>query len=353
MEKINTQAQNFEYLKKAVPIKKQEWPISTIPLVSISCTTYNQKDYIVQCIEGFLAQETTFPVEIIIHDDASTDGTSEIVKEYSLLYPHLFKAILQEENQYRLGKMINTFNFEIARGEYIALCHGDDYWIDTLKLEKQVTAMQEYNVDISGHPAKLIDIKDNYLGNSTGFKVSKTTHFTAKKLINNNGNMLPFGSIVITQRTKDYLMKYSTTLRLHTSFQLIGALNNGLLVLPDAMSVYRINVPGSTTELMLGDLNKKVETTIKRIHSIKTLKKLYGSKYYFVFNKFLARQMFIELNRKEFKYIPIILKEIMKDEDLASRSLIYSFIIKSKLEFNAKKQLNKLRYGLKTLISQY
>lgn len=351
MKEFNTANKQIHYLKKAVAIKKQKWPEGTVPLVSISCTAYNQKDYIVQCIEGFLAQETTFPVEIIIHDDASTDGTAEIIKEYSLLYPNLFKTILQQENQYRLGKMTNAFNFEIARGKYIALCHGDDYWIDALKLEKQVTAMQKYNVDISGHPAKLIDIKDNYLGKNTGFKVSKTTHFAAKKLIKNNGNMLPFGSIVITQRTKNYLLKYSTTLRLHSSFQLIGALNNGLLVLPDAMSVYRINVPGSTTELMLGDLNKKVETTIKRIHSVKTLKKLYGAKYYFVFNNFLARQMLIELSREERKYIPIILKEIMQDESLASRTLIYSSIIRNKLEFNTKKQLNKLRHSLKKIVN--
>lgn len=332
-----TQAQNFGYLREPTPIKNQEWPIGTIPLVSISCTTYNQKDYIVQCIESFLTQETTFPVEIIIHDDASTDGTAEIVREYSLLYPNLFKVILQKENQYRLGKMTNAFGFEIARGHYIALCHGDDYWIDVLKLEKQVTAMKKYNVDISGHPAKLIDVKDNYLGDNTGFRVNKATHFPAKELMNRNGNMLPFGSIIITNTVKDYLLEHSETLRLHTSFQLIGALNNGLLVLPDAMSVYRINVPGSTTELMLGDVDKEFQSTIKRIHSIKTLKQLYRPRYYIDFNKFLARQIQFALNKDSHKYKPLLLKEIMKDESLATRALLHSLAYKYELRYRLTK----------------
>lgn len=337
MKKTSNENQKIHYLKESIAIKDQKWPKGTLPLVSISCTTYNQKDYIIQCIEGFLAQETKFPVEIIIHDDASTDGTAEIIKKYSLLYPHLFKAILQEENQYRLGKMINSFNLEIARGQYIAFCHGDDYWIDVLKLEKQVTAMQKYNVDISGHPAKLIDIRDNYLGNNTGFKVSKTTHFTAKELINRNGNMLPFGSIIITHNVKYYLLKYSTTLRFHTGFQLIGALNNGLLVLPDVMSVYRTNVPGSTTELMLGDINKKIETTIKRIHSIKTLKKLYSASYYFVLNKFLARQIKVVFSNEGEKYRKVILEEIMNNESLVTRSLLKSLILKHELRYKLSK----------------
>ena len=70
------------------------------PLVSILCATYNQKDFIAQTIEGFLMQKVSFPIEIIIHDDASTDGTAEIVKEYAAKHPDIIKPILQTENQH-------------------------------------------------------------------------------------------------------------------------------------------------------------------------------------------------------------------------------------------------------------
>ena len=114
------------------------------PLVSICCITYNHKDYIREAIEGFLMQKTTFPIEIIIHDDASTDGTAIIVEEYAEKYPDIFVSILQKENQWsKGGGSINArFVFPRARGKYIALCEGDDYWTDPLKLQKQVDFLE-------------------------------------------------------------------------------------------------------------------------------------------------------------------------------------------------------------------
>jgi glycosyltransferase involved in cell wall biosynthesis len=113
-------------------------------LVSICCITYNHEDYIRQCLDGFLIQETSFQFEILIHDDASTDKTSEIIREYELKYPEIIKPIYQTVNQYSKGvRPINKFNFERARGKYIALCEGDDYWTDPLKLQKQVEFLEE------------------------------------------------------------------------------------------------------------------------------------------------------------------------------------------------------------------
>jgi len=113
------------------------------PIVSICCITYNHEKYIRDAIEGFLMQKTNFTFEILIHDDASTDKTAEIVREYEQKYPQLIKPIYQTENQYSKG--INPgveFLFPRARGKYIALCEGDDYWIDPLKLQKQVDFLE-------------------------------------------------------------------------------------------------------------------------------------------------------------------------------------------------------------------
>jgi glycosyltransferase involved in cell wall biosynthesis len=135
-------------LEKPVRITEQVWPEGTVPVVSICCITYQHRNFIRDAIEGFLMQETTFPVEIIIHDDASTDGTAEIVREYQEKHPQLFRTILQKENQYSLGKSPGRLTRSMSRGEYIALCEGDDYWIAEEKLQKQVEILDE-NPDIS------------------------------------------------------------------------------------------------------------------------------------------------------------------------------------------------------------
>ena len=113
------------------------------PLVSISCITYNHEKYIRDTIESFLMQMTTFPFEILIHDDASTDGTANIIKEYQKKYPDIIYPIYQKENQYsKKIRITATYQLPRARGKYIAICEGDDYWIDPNKLQKQVDFLE-------------------------------------------------------------------------------------------------------------------------------------------------------------------------------------------------------------------
>jgi glycosyltransferase involved in cell wall biosynthesis len=125
-------------LEAPLRITEQVWPEGTTPVVSIWCITYNHADFIRDAIGGFLSQETTFPVEIFIHDDASSDGTADIVRGYADEYPGLFWTVLQAENQCSKGNAKVLFNYLAKqRGEYVALCEGDDYWTDPCKLQKQ------------------------------------------------------------------------------------------------------------------------------------------------------------------------------------------------------------------------
>jgi len=114
-------------------------------LVSIHCLVYNHEPYIRDCLEGFVMQKTNFPFEAIVHDDASTDKSADIIREYAEKYPHIIKPIYQTENQYSkkngaIGRAINA----ITRGKNIALCEGDDYWTDPLKLQKQVDFLESH-----------------------------------------------------------------------------------------------------------------------------------------------------------------------------------------------------------------
>ena len=112
------------------------------PLVSVVCLTYNQERYIAETLEGFVRQQTNFPFEIIVHDDASTDSTPSIIATYAQKYPGLVRVILQRENQYSQNVRMPAILFAAARGELIAYCEGDDFWTAPNKLQMQVDMLR-------------------------------------------------------------------------------------------------------------------------------------------------------------------------------------------------------------------
>jgi glycosyltransferase involved in cell wall biosynthesis len=118
---------------------------STNILVSICCVSFNHEKYLEQCLRSFCFQKTNFKFEVLIHDDASTDRSQEIIKEFQNEYPEIIKPICQTENQHSQGRLkIHTlFNYPRAKGKYIALCEADDFWTDEHKLAKQVKLLEE------------------------------------------------------------------------------------------------------------------------------------------------------------------------------------------------------------------
>ena len=142
-------------------------------LVSICCQTYNHENYISEAIESFLMQKTDFDFEILIRDDASTDGTTKICKEYANKYTQVIKLLTYTENQYQKGIKPFFDNVKRAKGKYIAFCEGDDYWSDPLKLQKQVDFLEK-NIEIGLCYTKakvFVQKKKKYAKKNIGFKI--------------------------------------------------------------------------------------------------------------------------------------------------------------------------------------
>lgn len=115
------------------------------PLVSVYCLAYNHEKYIRQTLEGFVNQNTNFEYEVFVHDDASTDNTPKIIKEYAEKYPNIIKPIFQKENKYSKGiRIAKTFIYPYVKGKYIAICEGDDYWCDDNKLQMQADYLESH-----------------------------------------------------------------------------------------------------------------------------------------------------------------------------------------------------------------
>ena len=126
---------------------------------------YNHEKYIKDALDSFLMQKTDFPFEVLIHDDASTDRTGEIIREYEKKYPHIIKPIYQTENQYSKGikNISGLFNFPRAQGRYIAMCEGDDYFTDPYKLKKQVEYLDAHpDCSLCFHSARMVTVDGSY-----------------------------------------------------------------------------------------------------------------------------------------------------------------------------------------------
>lgn len=141
--------------------------------VSILCLVFNQEKFIRKTLDSLLEQKTDFEYEIIVNDDASTDSSAKIIQEYENKYPGKVIGIYHEKNQYSQGVFPLNVALPYARGEYIAICEGDDYWLSNLKLQMQYDYMisnSQCSMCISS--AELVDIDGNHVGEMKPFEKS-------------------------------------------------------------------------------------------------------------------------------------------------------------------------------------
>lgn len=220
-------------------------------VVSVCCITYNHAKYIRQCLDGIIAQKTSFKYEIIINDDCSTDGTTEIVKRYADEYPELIRPIFHEENQWSKGtkRILATFVFPKARGKYIALCEGDDYWIDPLKLQKQVDFLNNHqDVSMVFHSAKVV--QDDGTIKAPKFGKVENRLYTEKDFV--AAWTIPTASMVFRNTVLSYKIKEPEKILNGDIFLVEQCAHTGKVFgISDEMSVYRVHDGGVTYDKRL------------------------------------------------------------------------------------------------------
>ncbi len=247
--------------------------VKTKALVAIRCITYNHEAYIRDALEGFIMQKTNFPFVAIVHDDASTDGTADIIREYAAKYPDIIKPIYETENQYSKHdgslRRIMTAACEATGAKYIALCEGDDYWTDPLKLQKQVDFLESHpTFSLCFHNAhtKMLDGSIN----DTIYNISGTREYTSSEILKNW--TIPTASVVYRSGAidNDPIMSNPKFKFGDNVLFLTAAKHGKLYCMDEYMSVYRKNIGGVTIS------NGNISWNETLIEHFKTLDTVFG-----------------------------------------------------------------------------
>lgn len=221
-------------------------------MVSICCLTYNHEAYVRQTLEGFVNQRTNFQFEVLIHDDASTDGTARIIREYEARYPELIRPILQTENQYSKGltNVSGTWNFPRARGKYIAMCEGDDYWTDETKLQRQVDYIEAHDgCALTFHSAK-IALEGRAFTERTMRPAKKSRIFSPEEIIDKTSGFPTASLMFRTEMVQNLPEFYVKAPIADIPLQLLSAARGYGYYMDRPMCVYRLGGSSSWTEMM-------------------------------------------------------------------------------------------------------
>ena len=305
-------------------------------LVSICCLTFNHENYVRKTLDGFLMQKTDFKYEILIHDDASTDNTSKIIKEYEEKYPEIIKPIYQEENQHSKGVKI-TWTYQIPRaiGKYIAICEGDDYWTDPYKLQKQFDLMEKNkNCSVCCHKVGSI--------NADGSKTEGTFPnkqipdvLNQEEFVKEVANSYQFQTssyFIRSEVLKQYvgnIPEFSSKMKVgDVGWLLMCAKEGALCYIDEEMSVYRRNVPGSWSDRQKSE-GKKLKQSENYINGLREYDKFTDFKYHDYIDYAIAKCKFSSLYNQN-KYKEMLLKEnktFFKALPLKSRIIIVGFAL--------------------------
>lgn len=278
-------------------------------MVSVSCTAYNHEKYIRQCLDSLLMQKTDFKYEIIVHDDASTDNTANIIREYEKKYPNVVKPIYQTENKCSKGFKIINYIVPKMRGKYVAHCEGDDFWTDPYKLQKQFDIMEK-NPDCSICVHKVLHVYEN--GNATD---RYQPNFDLNECKINLEKYLDFGPSHPFQTTsyfirsnvkKDYAFnppEFVGKFCVGDVPTILFALTKGnMYYLNEAMSCYRLFSKGSWSSKNFANSKRQISHCKNIITGYNAFNEFSNYKYNTLINDIIGKDIFLlELLSKNYK----------------------------------------------------
>ena len=216
------------------------------PLVSVFCAAFNHQDYIEDALRGFVLQQTPFAFEVMVHDDASTDGTADIIRAWAARYPAIIKPVLQTQNQHSQGKKPSAGMRPLSTGPLIALCEGDDYWTDPLKLARQAAILQnDPGIGMVVHNA----VVSNGEQLKPFSKAAQAWTFSEIDILNTDRQFAPTASYLFRRELYETLPAWFGSAPVGDLYIELYCQKLGRgYYLPEMMSVYRRDVTGSWSE---------------------------------------------------------------------------------------------------------
>lgn len=288
-------------------------------LVSVICTAYNHEKYIRDALDGFISQKTNFNYEVLVHDDASTDSTANIIKEYEQKYPQLIKPIYQNVNQYSKGvRIINEILVPKAKGKYLAFCEGDDYWCDCNKLQKQIDVLENsQNYVACVH-------NTNFLYMTSNNKVIKypTTDRILKldDCVMCGSQSFQTSSLVVRKSVYDNKPPFTCSVGGVGDYpnSIYYALCGSIYYIGKVMSVYRVGTEGSWTRRNGSDISKQ-EKTVSQIKEMLRQADQYSEyRYHQLFEVALSKNDYLLLIIKK-EYRAAIKNDIFKSDSIRNK----------------------------------
>lgn len=282
-------------------------------MVSINCLAYNHEKYIARALDSIIMQKVNFKYEILVHDDASDDQTAEIIKGYQAKYPELLNVIYDDENTYTKGTKILDENIDRARGKYIAICEGDDFWSSAHKLQRQFDFL-ESNPDFSlcVHASHMVNRKEKKLRKtirpSIGDKV-----FTIHEIIKTGGRLFATNSMMYRRELGRPLPEfYKISLVEDYPLMVLLALKGNVYYMDAFLSAYQLGLEQSWTNCTYSNIEKTLnhfDHTIKMLDSLNEYSNytlndtIEMKKKYVLFNCHLVKKDYRAIKSSEFREI--------------------------------------------------
>lgn len=264
-------------------------------LVSVLCIAFNHAPYIRQCLDSFLKQKTNFVFEIVVHDDASTDGTTDIINEYAAKYPNVIIPICETTNIYSKIGFGGLFEIliKLSKGKYIALCEGDDYWTDPMKLQRQIDFLESHpEYSMCFHNA-IVHHEGGNAPDSLFLLVDADREYTGPEIFENW--TVPTASAILRRDVVDssiYKIACKDKRFIYGDIILfLSAAEYGKIhYMADTMSVYRRHPEAFVS-------HNSLERDLKGVEHDKAILDVFGNKYQSAIRHTLANKYFSFISR--------------------------------------------------------